>query len=112
WPSVIRVSPVLFWDTVDVWDFLLRFRFEYCPLYDQGYTSLGSPSTTTPHPALTPKRPSRKTLPSVLASSPGPAIRHPITPPECNAHVCTIGLDVPQESRIADELLRRGVDMK
>lgn len=46
WPNIMRVSPILDWSYSDVWNFLLRHRVQYCPLYDQGYTSIGRKSTT------------------------------------------------------------------
>ncbi|TNJ28115.1 FAD synthetase [Giardia muris] len=52
WPSFIRVNPILPWSFVDVWDFIKRFRIQYCRLYDHGYTSLGSAYSTRKHPML------------------------------------------------------------
>ncbi|GKT36165.1 hypothetical protein ADUPG1_009183 [Aduncisulcus paluster] len=52
WVDVVRVAPVLDWSYVDIWEFLLRFRYEYCELYDRGYTSLGAPHNTITHSRL------------------------------------------------------------
>lgn len=52
WPNLIRVNPILNWSYDQVWKFLLKYNVPYCPLYDQGYTSLGTKSTTVPNPRL------------------------------------------------------------
>nr|XP_012143208.1 PREDICTED: FAD synthase-like isoform X2 [Megachile rotundata] len=52
WPKLIRVNPILNWSYDQVWKFLLKHNVPYCPLYDQGYTSLGRKSTTVPNPRL------------------------------------------------------------
>ncbi|CAL7943682.1 unnamed protein product [Xylocopa violacea] len=52
WPNLIRVNPILKWSYDEVWKFLLKHNVPYCPLYDQGYTSLGTKSTTVPNPQL------------------------------------------------------------
>ncbi|KAG9393136.1 Phosphoadenosine phosphosulfate reductase family [Carpediemonas membranifera] len=52
WPKLTRVAPIIHWEYVDVWEFLLRFNLPYCSLYDHGFTSLGAPSRTKPNPAL------------------------------------------------------------
>nr|XP_033326019.1 FAD synthase isoform X2 [Megalopta genalis] len=59
WPRLVRVNPILNWTYDQVWNFLLKYKVPYCPLYDQGYTSLGTKSTTLPNPRLKdPKNPS------------------------------------------------------
>ncbi|KAK1132182.1 hypothetical protein K0M31_016305 [Melipona bicolor] len=52
WPNLIRVNPILNWSYDQVWKFLLKHNVPYCPLYDEGYTSLGTKSTTVPNPRL------------------------------------------------------------
>jgi len=52
WPPFFRVNPILDWHLADVWGFLVRYGFNYCLLYDQGYASLGTRSTTQRTPSL------------------------------------------------------------
>lgn len=52
WPDFLRISPILDWDFHQVWKFILDLKIPYCPLYDHGYTSLGSPSNTKVNPKL------------------------------------------------------------
>jgi FAD synthetase len=52
WPQVLRVMPLLAWTYHDVWDFIRLTELPYCELYDHGYTSIGSRSTTSPNPQL------------------------------------------------------------
>ncbi|CAH9085674.1 unnamed protein product [Cuscuta epithymum] len=52
WPSFMRVNPILDWSYRDVWAFLLTCKVQYCSLYDQGYTSIGSIHDTVPNELL------------------------------------------------------------
>nr|XP_043634192.1 FAD synthase-like [Erigeron canadensis] len=52
WPPFMRVNPILDWSYRDVWAFLLACKVQYCGLYDQGYTSIGSINDTVPNALL------------------------------------------------------------
>ncbi|KAK2934755.1 hypothetical protein FoTM2_006002 [Fusarium oxysporum f. sp. vasinfectum] len=52
WPSFMRIHPVIDWHYVQIWAFIRHLGIEYCPLYDQGYTSLGGIKDTHPNPHL------------------------------------------------------------
>ncbi|XP_062117349.1 uncharacterized protein LOC133831163 isoform X2 [Humulus lupulus] len=52
WPPFMRVNPILDWSYRDVWAFLLACKVQYCSLYDQGYTSIGSIHDTVPNALL------------------------------------------------------------
>ncbi|XP_008558280.1 uncharacterized protein LOC103578846 isoform X2 [Microplitis demolitor] len=52
WPKIMRVSPILDWSYSQIWEFILKHKVPYCSLYDQGYTSLGHRTTTSPNPLL------------------------------------------------------------
>lgn len=50
--SFMRVHPILEWNYGMVWDYFELFKAVYCPLYDQGYTSLGKVGETVPNAHL------------------------------------------------------------
>ena len=52
WPSFMRIHPVLEWKYVEVWAFLRYLGLSWCPLYDEGFTSLGGMQDTHPNPKL------------------------------------------------------------
>lgn len=52
WPDFVRIHPVIDWHYVEIWAFIRHLGIEYCPLYDQGYTSLGGTNDTHPNPRL------------------------------------------------------------
>ena len=52
WPPFKRVFPILDWSYVQVWSFLRDLEFDYCELYDCGFTSLGEKHNSRPNPYL------------------------------------------------------------
>ncbi|KAI1185803.1 phosphoadenosine phosphosulfate reductase [Nemania serpens] len=52
WPEFMRVHPVIDWHYAEIWAFIRHLEIPYCPLYDQGYTSLGGTKDTQPNPHL------------------------------------------------------------
>ncbi|KAK2055707.1 adenine nucleotide alpha hydrolases-like protein [Colletotrichum caudatum] len=50
WPDFMRVHPVIDWHYGML--FIRHLDIPYCPLYDQGYTSLGGTQDTHPNPQL------------------------------------------------------------
>ncbi|KAH8177133.1 phosphoadenosine phosphosulfate reductase family protein [Sarocladium implicatum] len=52
WPPFMRVHPVIDWHYAEIWTFIRHLNISYCPLYDQGYTSLGGTEDTLPNPQL------------------------------------------------------------
>ena len=46
-PAHSRYRPILHFTERDVWDTTLHFNIPYCPLYEQGYRSLGAKTTST-----------------------------------------------------------------
>lgn len=48
-PPHVLVNPILDWTETDIWAFHARFDLPHCPLYNQGYRSLGCmPCTSLP----------------------------------------------------------------
>jgi len=39
--NAIAVSPIVYWEDVDVWDFIREEKLPYCRLYDEGFDRLG-----------------------------------------------------------------------
>ncbi|QHN86119.1 putative FAD synthase [Arachis hypogaea] len=66
WPAFMRVNPILDWSYRDVWAFLLTCKVNYCSLYDQGYTSIGSIYDTVPNSLLSTSDSSDKFKPAYL----------------------------------------------
>ncbi|WJX84663.1 FAD synthase [Trifolium repens] len=66
WPPFMRVNPILDWSYRDVWAFLLTCKVNYCSLYDQGYTSIGSIYDTVPNSLLSISNSSNKFKPAYL----------------------------------------------
>ncbi|PLB44486.1 adenine nucleotide alpha hydrolases-like protein [Aspergillus steynii IBT 23096] len=58
WPDFVRVHPVIDWHYAEIWAFIRHLDLKYCPLYDQGYTSLGGTGDTHPNPMLRVELPS------------------------------------------------------
>eukprot|EP00466_Bigelowiella_natans_P014696 jgi/Bigna1/51833/estExt_Genewise1Plus.C_30263 len=52
WPVFMRINPIINWDYGSVWRFLRNLKIPYFPLYDKGYTSLGSRHSTFPNSLL------------------------------------------------------------
>lgn len=52
WPDFMRIHPVIDWHYTEIWAFTRHLELPYCPLYDQGYTSLGGRKDTVPNPRL------------------------------------------------------------
>ncbi|KAL2827558.1 FAD synthetase [Aspergillus cavernicola] len=52
WPDFMRINPVIDWRYAEIWAFIRELHLEYCPLYDMGYTSIGSMHDTRPNPRL------------------------------------------------------------
>ncbi len=64
----MRVNPILHWEYGHVWHFLRAFHLPYCSLYDQGYTSLGKNTQTSPNPILLSRRTNPRYWPAYMLS--------------------------------------------
>ncbi|EPY24065.1 FAD synthetase [Strigomonas culicis] len=49
WPPMLRVCPVFDWTFKSIWKYINQHHIPFCSLYEQGYTSIGSPSNTSPN---------------------------------------------------------------
>jgi phosphoadenosine phosphosulfate reductase len=45
--SLIKVSPLAFWTSKEIWNYLRVNEIDYLPLYDRGYTSIGCEHCTS-----------------------------------------------------------------
>lgn len=52
WPRFERICPIVEWNYRQVWQYIKKRKLAYCKLYDQGYTSIGSKSSTRVNPGL------------------------------------------------------------
>ncbi|KAL0233487.1 hypothetical protein PCE1_002002 [Barthelona sp. PCE] len=52
WPKILRVGPILNFSYEMIWNYIKNHNVSYCSLYDDGYTSLGSPHNTKKNPQL------------------------------------------------------------
>lgn len=52
WPPMLRVCPLFHWSVADVWNYIRLYRIPLCRLYEEGYSSLGSKSTSKKNPVL------------------------------------------------------------
>ncbi len=39
--GLIKINPLAFWSSRDVWDYIVRYDVPYSPLHNHGYTSIG-----------------------------------------------------------------------
>lgn len=46
WPEYMRCNPILNYSYKNVWTFLKECKVPYCPMYDEGFTSLGDKEQT------------------------------------------------------------------
>lgn len=52
WPKFTRINPILNWSYSQIWNYIDYHEVDYCQLYRDGYTSLGSKSKTCQNPKL------------------------------------------------------------
>ncbi|KMZ93446.1 FAD synthetase [Plasmodium vivax Mauritania I] len=45
-PPYLYLNPVFYWTYGAIWTFILYFKFDYCILYNHGYSSIGSVNDT------------------------------------------------------------------
>ena len=46
WPEYMRCNPILNYSYKNVWAYLKQYHVPYCPIYDEGFTSLGDKDRT------------------------------------------------------------------
>lgn len=52
WPPMMRVCHLFHWSVEDIWNYLHLHRIPWCCLYEEGYTSIGTKSTSKKNPSL------------------------------------------------------------
>jgi FAD synthetase len=43
---------LLEWSNRDIWDYILENKINYCSLYNEGFSSIGTKKNTVPNPYL------------------------------------------------------------
>lgn len=47
-PGVLKLAPLAYWTSQQIWDYIRRHQVPYHPFYDRGYTSIGCAPCTRP----------------------------------------------------------------